>query len=907
LGLTPGTRLGVYEVTAQIGEGGMGQVFRARDTKLNRDVALKVLPDSFANDPDRLTRFTREAQTLASLNHPNIAHIHGLEESGGVRALVMELVEGENLSQRIAHGAIPLDEALRIANQIAEALEAAHERGIVHRDLKPANIQLRPDGVVKVLDFGLARAIADHARSDPAVSPTMTAMGTRAGMILGTAAYMSPEQARGRPIDKRSDIWAFGCVLYEMLTGTAAFGQDNVPDILAAVLGSEPDWSAIGPSVPAPMRVLVQRCLEKDRTRRISDISTAIFLMNEPGILAPAGNLASAMLPARRSGLWQRIAVAAMVIAVIGSAAALWLGTRPAASRPVARLTITSSGPSALTTIGAGRHLAIAADGKHVVYTGEGSQLFGRALDSLEPVSLSSGLHGPAGFCLSPDGQSVAFVQDYLLKKVAVAGGPVVTLGADDGNVQGMTWGEKGTIVFATDSNATGLLQVPEAGGETKVLTRPNRERGEIDHLWPEFLPGGQAVLFTLTMAGGIDNAQVSVLDLRTGTQKVLIRGGSRARYVPTGHLVYGAAGTLRAIPFDLDRLEVQGESVLVLPKLLTTTLGSADFDVASDGTLVYVPGGLQSPARTLVWVDRQGHEQPIHAPVRTYAYPRISPDGTRAALDIRDQDNDIWIWEFKRETLTRLTTDPTIDRFPVWTTDSRRILFGSDRGGAPNVFWQAADGTTPAEVVTTQTASEQMPVSVTPDGAWAVFRSYPINPAVPQGNFLPRYDLSLVALSKDHRLQPLVHSPSSSEQNGEISPDGRWLAYQSDESGHFEISVQPYPNVNGGRWPVSSDGGVQPVWSHNSRELFYMSPTGAVMRVEVGPGSVWAAGARTKLFDGPYVGGGGEGFGRQYDISPDGRRFLMIKNVAANQASAPQIVVVENWFDELKRLVPTK
>ena len=561
----------------------MGQVYRSTDTRLKRQVAIKTLPPSVSADRERLARFQREAEVLASLNHPHIAAIHGLEDASGVTALVMELVEGEDLSQRLADGPLPLDEVLAVAKQIAEALAFAHEQGIVHRDLKPANIKLRPDGAVKVLDFGLAKAMEPHGGTPVAsLSPTITAAAmTGSGVILGTAAYMSPEQARGRPVDKRADIWAFGCVLFEMLTGKAAFVRDNVSDTIAAVLGSDPDWSLLPPATPSSVRLLVQRCLEKDRQRRIADISTATFLLNELQAAGPATSASTASAPARRR-VGRIVMLAGMILAAAGGAAAVWLQTRPPARR-VARLAVAASGPSAL--FASGRDIVVSPDGSHVVYVGNsGRQLFVRALDQLDSVLLA-GADFPSSLFIKPDGQWVGFVGEFVLRKAAINGGAVqnlLNLGAQ--SLLGATWGEHGTIVFATEDASTGLEQISENGGPTTVLTRPDRERGETDHAWPSFLPGGQAVLFTIIAKGSIDNAAVAVFDLKSREQKVLLRGGSAPRYLPSGHLVYAAAGSLRAVPFDLERLEVLGTPVPVVPQLLTTPAGAADFDVSSDG-----------------------------------------------------------------------------------------------------------------------------------------------------------------------------------------------------------------------------------------------------------------------------------------------------------------------------------
>ena len=652
--IAPGTRLGSYEITAQIGAGGMGEVYRARDTRLKRDVALKILPESFATDPDRLGRFQREAEVLASLNHPNIAAIHGLEESDGVHALVLELVEGDTLADRIARGPIPLDETLPIAKQIAEALEAAHEQGVIHRDLKPANIKVTPDGVVKVLDFGLAKLVQASsapaaAAGAPSMSPTITspALLTGVGMLLGTAAYMAPEQAKGREADKRSDIWAFGCVLYEMLTGHGPFAGDDVSDTLANVLKGEPDWSALRTETAQPIRLLLQSCLTKDRRRRVADISTALFILENGANLGPQTGMSSPP-PRRREPLWRRVVtpVAAALVTSVVVGAGVWFAMRPRLPGMI-RTTVTTFGSTSLALSGSDSDLAITPDGSRLVYRGN-NQLLVRALNQLEPTVLS-GLGAPRGIFISPDGQWIGFFDAFSpLKKVAIAGGPAVTVCAVDGNPRGATWGEDGTIIFATSTATTGLQRVSAAGGEPTVLTTPDRERGEGDHQWPEFLPGGTAVLFTITAANGdIENAQIAVLDLRSGTSKVLIRGGSHARYVPTGHLVYGATGTLRAVPFDIERMEVTGTPAPVLDGVMTTQIGAADVAVAANGSLAYLTGGAAGVGpKTVVSVDRQGRGSPLPGiPVDVYRDVRVSPDGLRLALSTQA---DVWTYRFR-------------------------------------------------------------------------------------------------------------------------------------------------------------------------------------------------------------------------------------------------------------------
>jgi eukaryotic-like serine/threonine-protein kinase len=903
LPLNPGTRLGVYEITAQIGEGGMGQVYRATDTKLKRQVAIKILPPSLSADADRLARFQREAEVLASLNHPNIAGIYGLEESAGMTALVMELVEGDDLSERIARGPIPLDEALRVAKQIAEALESAHEQGIIHRDLKPANIKVRDDGTVKVLDFGLAKAMEPVGTASNAHSPTITtpAMMTGVGVILGTAAYMSPEQARGKVVDKRTDVWAFGCVLFEMLAGQRTFQGDLISDVLASVLKTEPNWQAMPAGTPGVLRRLVGRCLEKDPRRRLQAIGEARVQIEDLLIGAPEPiTEPAASLSAR---LWPRLALAAVAVAVIGAAVAVtgsWLA-RPVAPH-VTRTNIAAIGRAALTSNGVDRDLVISRDGSRVVYVGNnGTQLFVRALDSLESVAIATGqIREPF---VSPDGQWVGFVDGLnTLKKVSVSGGPSIQLAILDGAPQGATWLPDETIVFGTNNPSTGLQRVSANGGAPTVVTRPDHHRDEVDHVWPEVLPGGREVLFTIiAQTGGPDNASIAVLDLRTQTSTILFRGGLDAHYVETGHLVYIAAGTLRAVPFDLSRHAVRGPAVPVVPRLVTTRSGAGEFGIAGDGTLVYVDvtaGSQSARARTLVWVDRSGKEERITAPTRSYEAPRISPDGKQLALAITDQESDIWLWDLVRGgDLRRLTFDPGVDTFPVWTPDSHRIVFSSQSGGALNIWWKTANETGPAEQLTTS-ANNQWPTSVSSDGKQIVLTE--LTPTMSR-------DLMLLTLDASRPVTTLLQTPFE-EQRGTISPDGHWLAYESNNSGQFEIRVRPFPKTSVAEYQISTSGGTRPVWAHNGKELFFIGEDGTVMGVPVeATAMMWNAGAPKKLLESRYYTTSGNP-NRPYDVSPDGRRFLMIKAASADPSTVPpNIIVVLHFDEELKRLAATK
>ena len=895
----------------------MGEVYRARDAKLNRDVALKILPDAFAGDPDRLARFTREAQTLAALNHPNIAHIHGLEEGpstgsgqpAGVRALVMELVEGEDLAQSLARGAIRLDEALPIARQIAEALASAHEQGIIHRDLKPANIKVRPDGTVKVLDFGLAKAVAPEgasATADAMNSPTITTPAmTQAGMILGTAAYMSPEQARGKTLDKRTDIWAFGCVLYEMLTGTRAFTGDDVSDVLASVLAREPDWTRLPSNLSPALAMYIKRCLEKNPKQRIADAQDMRLALEGAFDGAAVTSAPLVATPARSAWV-----VGAVLAGALVAGAAVWVVTRPPARIPpnVSRLQVVPSGTAALTITGNTSDLAITPDGSRVVYVGNrGTQLLVRAMDSLDSVAVFTRL--PRGPFISPDGQWAAFADEGQLKKVPVGGGPAVPITQIDApTARGATWGPDDNIVFATTNGATGLQRVAAAGGAPTILTRPDVAQGEADHVWPEWLPGGKAVLFTiLARNGGLDAAQVAVLDLATGKTKVLLRGGSHASYVPgdpgakrggdrdAGYLIFATTGTLRAVRFDLERLEILGTAVAVVQDVVTTPSGDVNAVITADGTLVYVPGPASiAPEGRLTWVDRRGVETLVPGPPRVYAQPRVSPDGKRVAVFASDLELDIWLSDLG-PTLTRLTYGPGVEAFPLWTPEGHRLIFGSQSTSAGNLFWQTADGAGRPEQLT-ESPNAQSPTGISRDGRTLIFtETFPKTGA----------DVMQLELNDTRRVSALVQSEFT-ERNGILSPDGQWLAYESNEnSGQFEIFVRPFPDVNRGRNQVSTAGGTRPLWAPNGRELIYVSPSGALMSVSVARGATWSATTPTVIVKEGYMVAPGNP-GRTYDISPDGQRFLMIKDRSLTAAPAG-LVVVQHWIEELKRLVPSK
>ena len=889
MALTAGTRLGPYEIIGTLGAGGMGEVYRATDTNLKRAVAVKVLPASVAADRERLARFQREAEVLASLNHPNIAAIYGLERSDGITALVMELVEGPTLADRIAQGAIPVDEALPIARQIAEALEAAHEQGIIHRDLKPANIKVRPDGTVKVLDFGLAKALEpiSGTRIDATASPTITspAMMTGIGVLLGTAAYMSPEQARGKAVDKRSDIWAFGAVLFEMLTGRPVFEGEDVAEILGAVLKTEPDWKRLPRNVPPSVHRLLQLCLEKSPRNRRSDASD-VRIDVEHALKEPqTAVVPSASVPRRPRLAWM---AAAIIACAAFSGVATWWVVQPAVLR-VVRMAIPAAGPAALGIDGRDRDLTITPDGRRVIYRGTTNQVFVRALDEEQPTVLT-GLGVPRGLFASPDSEWIGFFDSGIqLRKVAITGGSAELITIVEGEPRGATWGSDDTIVYATNQTSTGLRRVPAAGGKPTLLTKPDLQRGE-DHLWPEFLPGGGAVLFSIVPTAATGESQIGVLDLASGTSKVVLRGGSHATYVPTGHLVYGVNGTVRAVPFDLTRLEVVGTPVTVLDDVVMTNTGAVDLSVAFDGTLAYAAGRtIDANARVLVWVDRRGREEPIAASARSYGYPRLAPDGRRVAIEL---DNQIWVYDIARATLTRSTFEGAVNQNPTWTPDGRRIAFFSTREGPLNLFWQMSDGSGGLERLTSS-ENTQVPKSFSRDGSLLAFHE--VSPVT-------RRDIWVLSMT-DRKPHPFLQTPAI-EGAPSFSPDGRWIGYVSDESGRPEIYVQPFPGP-GRKWQVSTEGGTEPVWSSDGREIFYRNGR-RMMAVPVTTSDGFSPGTPVALFEGDYEASAFPLTGVAYDVTRDRQRFMMVKAIPPAPSAPPQINVVLNWFEELKRLVPT-
>ncbi len=904
MALTTGTRVGPYEILSRVGAGGMGEVYKARDTKLNRDVAIKVLPAAFVQDSGRVARFRREAQLLASLNHPNIAAIHGLEESEGVVALALELVEGEDLAERLTRGAILVDEVIEIAKQIAEGLEAAHEKGVVHRDLKPANLRLTRDGTVKILDFGLAKAYGGEAEAaGPSVNeglseaPTMSRHNAEAGVIFGTAAYMSPEQARGGTVDKRADIWAFGVVLFEMLTGKRLFTGESVSDTLAAVLRQEIDWKALPASTPPRLSRLLERCLDRDSKRRLRDIGEARIALERRLGTPDTVRVSSGVRPMP----WV-IALSATIVAAV----ALWAPWRPATQpAPLLRLNAELGAAASLATT-FGPAATLSPDGRLLAFVAsertEGRPLLHlRRLEQLDAAPLV-GTEGARNPFFSPDGDWIAFFADGKLKKVSVSGGAAITL-CDAADDRGGTWAEEGAIFFTPSGQAgVGLSRVSSAGGTPQTLTTPDPAFQEVTHRWPQALLRGKAVLYTAGSRGNFEDASLVVHTLEGDTTKVLHRRGYHGRYLPSGHLVFMHEGTLFAAAFDLDRLELTGEPVPALAGVSANPFtGRAQFDFSLDGTLVYQRGEGFGLAVHIQWMDREGKLQPLRAAPGAYYNIRFSPDGQRLALDIPEGKNwDVWVYEWGRETLSRLTFDPGEDYFPAWTPDGRRIAFSSTRAdqATRNVYWQRADGTGEAERLT-ESKNHQFPRSWHPSGKFLAFEE--VNPRT-------GWDILILPLTSDEASgwkpgKPTVFlNGPFFEAGAAFSPDGRWLAYTSNESGRFEVYVRPFPDPRG-KWQVSTVGGIWPTWSRSRRELLYLAGDG---RITVSAYKLEGSSFRSEK---PRVWSPGLvplSWARTYDLHPDGERVAVLKTSGDEaEARRDKVVLIQNFFDELRRIAP--
>ncbi len=885
--LTPGTRLGIYEVAAQIGEGGMGQVFRATDTKLKRQVAIKILPPSLAADHDRLARFQREAEVLASLNHPNIAAIYGLEERDGVSALVMEFVDGEDLSQRIVRGAVPADEAVAIARQIAEALEAAHEQGIIHRDLKPANIKVRSDGTVKVLDFGLAKALLPDepgGAANAANSPTLTSHGTRLGVILGTAAYMSPEQARGRAVDRRADIWAFGVVLYEMLAGRSAYPGEDVSETMAAVLTREVDYTALPAATPARLRQLVTDCLVRDPKQRLRDIGDARRALDQVihGVPADAAVSATGGGGRRTSGMSVALAWAITALAVLSAVAVAWQSRARAVEAP--RIVTRSK----MLIPGLAGFLGVSPNGSHVAYSVNGQdsyQLYLKALDQFTAEAMP-GTDGGEFPVFSPDGAWMAFSDrsnERMLKKIPVAGGPTFTIGPG-WFAGGGDWGPGDTIVY---SAAQGLVKISASGGAASPLTTIDTGSGETIHNRPQFLPGNR-LLFTV-ISKSPESPQFAVLDLKRGTRRIVARGGFNGRYLPSGHLTFVRQGTLFAVPFDLDRLVATGPEVPLIEGISTLgPPGTADYAVSKTGMLLYMESGINGTLFS--WANRSGASQTIAAlvPREGRVGGRLSPDGRRMITSVVAANvADLWMIDLERGVETRLTFSGS-NEDPVWTPDGRTIVFALRRSARPGIYSMLAEGGR-AELLFASDSSAR-PTSISRDGATLLYTEVGAPPSRPRVMVWP--------LRGTQRTPHPLRESDAEDSQAQFSPDGQWVALTSTETGAREVYLVRFPD-GGAKVRVSIGGGQQPRWADNGRELLFWSSRrgdAKLMSVSVSSSDPLVLGTPRALFGTlpPSI----------WDVAPDGR--FLLETVPAAQAGSV-MVTVTNWFDELRRRAPAR
>ena len=887
-----GRRIGGYQILSQLGAGGMGVVYRARDTRLGRDVAVKVLPDIFTQDSEHLARFDREARLLAALNHPHIAAIYGVENTDGINALILELVEGPTLAERLT-ASLTIAETLPIARQIAEALEAAHEQGIVHRDLKPANIKVRADGTVKVLDFGLARFSTDTGNPALSQSPTVISDGTREGVILGTAAYMSPEQARGKPLDKRTDIWAFGCVLYEMLTGRSPFAGDTLSDTLARILERDPDWQRLPSSTPTSLRQLIARCLDKDPRRRLRDVGDARTEIED---LLSSHHTDQAPV-ARRLPPWVLATIAgALAAGLIGLALPSLRRSSPAPATEPMRFTF--SAPDGETI--APDDPVPSPDGRHIVFVARNASgkpaLWIRAFDSEIPT-LIGGTENAGKPFWSPDGRYVGFFDfgERKLKKISPSGGPaqnVVTIG---GNLGGGSWSRDGTIVFSP-SNREPLYRVSANGGTPEPVTTLNTERFENSHRWPDFLPDGRHFLFT-ARSGSIEHTGIYVGSLDARETKWLMPAQSQAVYVPPGYLLWVRDATLMAQRFDPNTLVLSGEPVAVAGDIQQSE-PSVDptFAVSADGTvLAYEKAGLQNSHFS--WFDRSGANLET-ASARasqngSFGQLRMAADGNRALLAIPDKESgnrDVWLTDLAAGSLVRLTSNAAADWWPVWSPDGREMIFASDRptsnerkGQQGSIYRKAVDGSGGETLIATDGA----PTDWSSDGQFVVFnRTAALNNS----------DIWILPLPGDQKAFPIVQT-SFDETAGRFSPDGRWLAFVSNESGADDVYVTMIGKP--GKQRISLSGGTQPLWRADGRELFFLGPGNRVMAVDVRPGETFEHTVPVGLYDGCFR-GALTSYLYQYDVSTDGKRFLWL--CPTQDATTSSITVSVNWTAALAR-----
>jgi eukaryotic-like serine/threonine-protein kinase len=886
MALASGTNLGPYEIQSPLGAGGMGEVYRARDARLGRDVALKVLPAAFAADAERMARFEREAKVLASLNHPNIASIYGLEESNRTRALIMELVEGPTLAERITRGAISVDEALPIARQVCEGLEYAHERGIIHRDLKPANAKITSEGTVKLLDFGLAKALEDEATPENiSNSPTLSRLATQAGVILGTAAYMSPEQAKGKAADRRADIWAFGCLLYEMLTRKRAFEGEAVSETLAAVMRDDPDWSSLPQTVPARIRDLLKRCLCKDPKQRLQAIGEARITIEE---------VQNGVAASGRPASWSR-AVPWAVAAILAVALAAVLILFPSRMRqphgPVMHLSLSAQAQHYEADRASA--VAISQDGTRVAYiamqgspaTGKGEdlpspqtetfELVVRKLDQLSPTPLPVTAGGAPAF-FSPDGRWIGFFSDGVLKKISSDGGPPVTI-CEAPSIVGASWGDDGFIYFAP-SGVAEIRRVPEEGGTPKVVVQAGSTEKVASFRWPQIVPGGKTVLFTTAGASWLaQHYRTEAFSLTTGKRTVVMEEGANAHYLAPGYLVFTRGDVLMGAPFDADSLKVTGPAVPLIEGVTRDEwFGAADYALSSTGTLIYLTGGVQTAYR-LVSVDVTGKVEPLGTQERGFEDLSVSPDGKHiAATLVENASADLWIYNRERDALTRLTQEGDCGD-PLWSPDGSRVIYTTPA----SLNAVPADGSSPPQSLNSEQWGEAD--SFSPDGAELLYSTFS----------LATNDAALWLQPVKAGAQPKQMFPGVARVvDARFSPDGHWVAYVSAQSDRAQVYLQAYPGP-GERVQVSTDGGREPVWAPNGSELYFRTAT-KFMAVDVKARPALSVGKPRLLFEGNFLLSH-----HDYGLLPDGRHFIMIQPVG--KMPPAELHVVVNWADELK------
>jgi serine/threonine-protein kinase len=876
--LASGTRVGVYVVDMLIGRGGMGEVYRARDTTLGRDVALKVLRPLLAADSDLTARLEREARLLASLNHPNVAQIHALEHSSSAPALVMELVDGETLADCMARGPLSIDEALGIGRQMAAALEAAHEHGIIHRDLKPSNVRIRPDGLVKVLDFGLAKLI-EPGPDESLGSPTVSTRATGQGFILGTAAYMSPEQAVGRPVDRRADLWAFGVVLMETLTGRRVFAGESVPDVIAAVLSSEPDWTSLPDQTPTEVRRLLRRCLTKDPRQRLDSAKVARFALEEaqPSTPPRPSDVVVASPVGRSLRGWITAAVAGIVGAGVAGYA---LGTTrrpPAPARPLRRFDVVLPASQRLAGLDYSS-VAMTPDGSQIAYVatrGGRPQLFVRSMDNTDPVQIPGTADATSPF-FSPDGRWIAFFANGKLKKVPMGGGAAVTI-CDATSGFGGTWGPGDRIVFSP-TTGSGLMQVAAGGGVASRATTLDAQNGEFSHRWPDLMPDGDTVLFTVGSLGSWDDAQIVAQSLATGRRTPLVQGGTYPRYLKSGYLAYVHAGVLLTVPLDGRSLRISGQPTSALDNILESSDGAAQVAVSDSGDAAYVPAAATSAQRRLLSVDRSGASVTLGAPPRAYSTPRFSPDGRRLLVTISGTNDDLWVYDNATGALQQLTFDADAAS-PVWAPDGEHVTFSWSKDGPPNLFSIALGGQREERL-----ASSEFRQTV---GSWA-----------PGGRLLafvqsrPATGRDIWLLKTDERVSAPLLATTFDEASPQFSPDARLIAFVSNETGRSEVYVSRTDDPLQAMKQVSRDGGTEPIWSRTTHELIYRTGN-SLMAVSPPASGDWSMAKPRLLFERAFEKGTIDV--ANYDAAPDGQRFVMIEAVARD-TSAQQLRVVLNW-----------